>query len=120
MSDKPMESMPPIRPEKKPDEDDARAKQEVEALESQALGADRQRKEHARQEKLRNVFAFCVRVLLALIFFLVATALVCVAWHYLMPESRHWMPEGALKTVSTVLFSGTLFVFLGLYVRDRV
>ena len=30
------------------------------------------------------------------------------------------MDDEALGTVSTVLFSGTLYVFLGLYVRDRV
>ena len=53
-------------------------------------------------------------------FILIAVALIAVAWHYLAPASWHWMDEEALGTVSTVLFSGTLYVFLGLYVRDRV
>lgn len=114
-----MDPLPPIRPEKTPDED-ARAQEELRALESQQLEADRQRREHARQEKLRNVFAACVRSLLVLVFILVALALVSVAWHYLTPASGHWMTAEALKTVSAVLFSGTLFVFLGLYVRDRI
>ena len=53
-------------------------------------------------------------------FLLIAVALVIVAWHYLAPAAWHWMDDEALGTVSTVLFSGTLYVFLGLYVRDRV
>ena len=110
---------PPIRPERTPDED-AEAQKELLALDRQELEADKQRKEHARQEKLRSVFSFGVRFLLLLIFFLVASALAVVSWHYLGPANRHWMDDAALKTVSTVLFSGTLFVFLGLYVRDRV
>ena len=114
-----MDSLPPIRPEKAPEED-AQAKKELQALEAQRLEADRQRKEHTRLEKLRGVFAFGVRFLLVLIFLLLANALWIVSWHYLMPESLHWMTDDALKTVSTVLFSGTLFVFLGLYVRDRI
>ena len=109
-----------IRPEQTPQED-GQAQREVEALEDQReLEADQRRQEHRRREKLRGAFAFGVRILLGVIFFLVANALWIVAWHYLMPESGHWMTDDALKTASTVLFSGTLFVFLGLYVRDRV
>lgn len=79
-----------------------------------------QRKEQARQEKLRSAFAACARALMVLIFFLIAVALVCVTWHYLAPPSMHWMADDAVKTVSTSLFSGVLFMSFFLYLRDRV
>lgn len=120
MSDnEPTMPVPPIRPEPAPD-DDIRAKQEIQALEKQELAADRQRKEHVRQEKLRSAFAACARALMVLIFFLIAAALVCVTWHYLAPPSMHWMADDAVKTVSASLFSGTLFMSFFLYLRDRV
>ena len=61
-----------------------------------------------------------IGTIVALLFLLTAVALVVVAWHYLTPAAWHWMDDDALGTVSTLLFSGTLYVFLGLYVRDRV
>lgn len=113
------ESVLSIRPEQAP-ADDVKAKQEVRALEKQALEADGQRQEHARREKLRGVFATCVRGLVVLVFLLLAAALLILTWHYLAPADMHWVADDALEKVSTVLFSGTLFVFLGLYIRDRV
>lgn len=113
-------SIPPIPPEEAPS-DDARAKEEVDALALRSeLHATETRQEHQRREKLRAIFAKGVALLVILVFILVGFALLFVAWHYLTPASRHWMEDEALDTVSTVLFSGTLFVFLGLYVRDRV
>ena len=115
--------IPPIQPEQKPpiDAQDAQAQAEMDALKQQReLDADEKRQDHQRREALRGVFAQCVRRLIALVFILVGTALSVVAWHYLGPSSLHWMSDDARETVSTVLFSGTLFVFLGLYVRDRV
>lgn len=112
-------SIPPIPPERTP-ERDAQAQQEVKALEQRELDATERRQEHQRREVLRTVFARCVGYIVALMFFLIAVALVVVAWHYLAPSAWHWMDDEALGTVSTVLFSGTLYVFLGLYVRDRV
>lgn len=113
-------SIPPIPLEEEPSSD-AIAKEEVDALALQKnLEATERRQEHLRREKLRVLFARGVMCLVAIIFFLVACALFVVAWHYLTPASWHWLEDEALGTVSTVLFSGTLFVFLGLYVRDRV
>lgn len=113
-------SIPPIPSEDGPSSD-ARAQEEADAFAlRRELEATERRQEHLRAEKLRNLFAIGVRCLVALIFFLVACALIVVALHYLTPASWHWMEDEALGTVSTVLFSGTLFVFLGLYVRDRV
>lgn len=112
--------VPPIPPEKEPSTD-ATAQKEVDALELRLeLEATEARQEHLRREKLRALFAKGVVCLVALVFLLVGCALIAVAWHYLTPVRWHWMEEEALGTVSTVLFSGTLFVFLGLYVRDRV
>ena len=111
--------MLPIRPEQKPDKD-AHAQEEVEALEREDLEAVERRQEHQRRERLRSLFANGVMALIVVIFVLVAFALVSVAWHYLGPSQAHWMDDDALGTTSTVLFSGTLFVFLGLYIRDRV
>ncbi len=88
------------------------------ALEQQEL--DAKGNEHARKEKLRNVFGLGVRVLLVVAFGLIVSALVVLAWHYLGPKEYWWVSENKLQTISTVLFSGTLFVFLGLYIRDRV
>ena len=114
-------SIPPILPEEEEPSRDDRAKEEVDALAlRRELEATERRQEHLRAEKLRNLFAKGVRCLITLIFSLVACALIVVAWHYLTPASWHWVEDEALGTVSTVLFSGTLFVFLGLYVRDRV
>ena len=120
MSDR-MQAEPalPIRPERAP-ADDVKAEREARAIEKQALEADGQRQEHVRREKLRGVFAFCVRVFVVLVFLLIAAALLILAWHYLAPARMHWIADDALEKVSTVLFSGTLFVFLGLYIRDRV
>lgn len=112
-------AIPPIPPEKAP-EQDAQAQEEVEALEQKELEATARRQEHQRREGLRTVFATGVGYIVALMFLLIAVALVIVAWHYLAPATWHWMDEEALGTVTTVLFSGTLYVFLGLYVRDRV
>lgn len=112
-------SIPPIPPERTPARD-VQAQEEVEAVEQKELEATERRREHERREDLRAVFAKGVGCLVALMFALIALALFAVAWHYLTPASWHWMDEEALGTVSTVLFSGTLYVFLGLYVRDRV
>lgn len=113
-------SIPPISPEQTP-ENDTQALEEVKALEQQKqLEATERRQEHQRREVLRTVFARGVGYIVAILFLLIAVALVVVAWHYLAPAAWHWMDDEALGTVSTVLFSGTLYVFLGLYVRDRV
>ena len=113
-------NIPPIQPEKKPREDE-QAQAEIDALnEQRKLDSDEKRQEYQRREKLRAVFARGVRWLVGLVFILVAAALLIVAWHYLGPSCLHWMGEESLSTVSTVLFSGTLFGFLGPYVRDRV
>lgn len=112
-------SIPPIPPEKTP-ERDVQAQEELDAADRKILDATERRQEHQRREDLRAVFAKGVGCLVALMFILIAVALIAVAWHYLAPASWHWMDEEALGTVSTVLFSGTLYVFLGLYVRDRV
>ena len=53
-------------------------------------------------------------------FTLICIAVFVVAWHYLTPESAHWMGDEQLRTVTTVLFSGTLYAIVGLYIRDRV
>ena len=108
-----------IRPERVPAED-IQAKWEIQALEKQELDADRRRREHARQEKLRGVFAFGVRALVVLIFLVIVAALLSLVWHYLAPAHMHWIADDALEKVGTVLFSGPLFVFLSLYIRDRV
>ena len=109
-----------VRPESRPAADDPQAQRERGAAEQQALEADRRRQEHRRQEKLRDVFAFGVRVLLVVVFILLAATLVALAWHYIGSPEYLWIPDDKLETISTVLFSGTLFVFLGLYIRDRV
>lgn len=109
-----------IRPEEIPEEADPRAEGETRGMAAQDLGAESLRSEHRRKEKLRNVFAAGVRALIIVIFVLIGIALLLVAWHYLGLERYKWIPDEDMKTVSTVLFSGTLFVFLGLYVRDRV
>ena len=53
-------------------------------------------------------------------FFLVGIALLAVSFHFLTPDSWHWMAKDAAKTISTLLFSGSWFVFLGLYVKDQL
>ena len=76
--------------------------------------------EVVRREKLKTVFAVCVRGLVVLLFALLVAALVVVAIHYLGPERMHWMQEGRLQTVVTFLFSGPIFMFLFLHVRDQL
>ena len=113
-------NIPPIQPEKKPREDE-QAQAEIDALnEQRKLDSDEKRQEHHRREELRAVFARGVRWLVVLAFILLGLALLVVTWHYLAPSSLHWVEDDDLSTVRTVLFSGTLFGFLGLYVRDRV
>ena len=114
-----MEQNPTINPEKESTENQ-QAHKESRAMEKQNLEDQKQRQEHKRQEWLRGVFALGVIGLLILIFVLIGLALLAVTWHYIAPVKLHWIPDAKLKTISTVLFSGTLFVFLGLYVRDRV
>ena len=96
------------------------AQEESYNIENQDLKADRHRKEHSRTEQLRNVFSMGVVALVRLIFILVGLALLIVALHYFLPNNLHWVEDGKLRQISTVLFSGTLFAFLGLYVRDRI
>ena len=115
-----MDKSPGVRAESTKEPDDSQAKAETLALQTQNLEVDKQAKEHLRQEKLRGVFSYCVIAILVLIFVLVGLSIISVVFHYLAPEKWHWMEPGNVKTVSTALFSGTLFVFLGLYVRDRV
>lgn len=117
------QEQPSVNPEHEPHPDHQVTKQAQEELyniENQDLQADRDRKEHSRQERLRNVFSRCVVALMVLIFILVGLALFIVAWHYLLPNHLHWVEDDELRQISTVLFSGTLFAFLGLYVRDRI
>ena len=100
---------------------DTQAVEEVNALEQQKeLEATERRQEHKRREVLRTIFAIGVECIVVLMFLLILIALVVVALHHLAPATWHWMDDEALGTVTTVLFSGTLYVFLGLYVRDRV
>ena len=96
------------------------AQEEELAIQQDRLESNKQHKEHIRQESLREAFAKWVNRLLILIFALIGLALLSVVFHHLAPVCWRWMPEDDVNTVSTVLFSGTLFVFLGLYVRDRV
>lgn len=123
MTDPPSDSPLLIRLEKVPTKDDE-AQQEVRAYNEQKqeseLSTDKRREEHRRTEKLRDLFSSCVLILVSVVFFLVGLALMLASWHYLASPSWHWMDEGKLNTVSTMLFSGTLFAFLGLYVRDRI
>ena len=114
-----MADNPEIKPESQTD-GDLQAIGESHAIKRQDLDADKQRNEHGRQENLRTVFAVCVNITITLVFGLICTALLVVAFHYLAPEDEHWVNPDKIKTVSTILFSGTLFAFLGLYVRDRV
>ena len=97
-----------------------KAQSESTALQKQELDAVSQRREHGRQEKLRDVLAFCVNAILMLIFLLIGASIILVVWHHLTPESWQWMNDEDLETVSTVLFSGILFTIIGQYVRDRV
>ena len=108
-----------VRPEAKTRGQDAQAHREVEALRrSEALQSEQN--ERLRKEKLRDVFALAVRCMVVLVFGLIALAPVALTWHYIGHQKLTWIPDEKLETVSAVLFSGTLFVFLGLYVRDRV
>ena len=112
---------PLIRPEDAPQGKDRRTKRELEALEQQQeLDARSHAREHTRKEELRDLFALGVRWVLQLVFVLIGAALICLAWHYLAPPEWGWMPEDNMETITTALFSGTLFGFLGLYVRDRI
>ena len=97
-----------------------KAQSESAALQKQELDAASHRKEHGRQEKLRDVLALCVNAILVLIFVLIGASIFLVVWHHLAPERWQWMDDQSLETVSTVLFSGTLFTIIGQYVRDRV
>ena len=97
-----------------------KAQSETTALQKQQLDAVSHRKEHGRKEKLRDVLAFCVNAILVLIFVLIAVSIICVVWHHLAPEHWQWMSGESMETVSTVLFSGTVFTIIGQYIRDRV
>lgn len=71
-------------------------------------------------EEIRDVFGAGAKWLLRLVFAIACASLLTVAWHYVMPPSWHWVLPDRLDTMSTVLFSGGLFVFWGLYIRDRI
>lgn len=114
-----------IRTEALPKQDEY-AKAEIESverkrdIEEKTLDSLGRKKEYERKEKLRDVFGMGARCLLGLGFFIVGISLMLVAWHYLTPDSWHWMLGDRLDTMRTALFSGGLFAFLGLYVRDRI
>ena len=89
-------------------------------MSSGALAHKGQRNEHTRQEKLRDLFASGVRAILVIIFIILGFTLAFLGWHYLAPEKYWWINDDNLDTIRTVVFSGTIFAFLGLYVRDRI
>ena len=109
----------PVRPEEKPKED-PRATDEMRAVNEADLESVSERNEHIRKENLRTIFSMGVRCLLVLIFTLVGITLTIVAVHYLGPKEWGWLEEKTLNIVTTSLFSGSISVFIGLYVRDRL
>lgn len=110
-----------IKPEEITQDENAKAiKEEFAALQQQELDASSRKNEHVRKEKLRDVVSVGVLCLAILVFILVAVALVCVAWHYLAPETHRWMSERKVEVVSSILVSGPIFVLLSTYVRDRI
>ena len=79
--------------------------------------------EHFRNERLRDIFAWCSyagSILVALVLF---TIILAVAWHYLAPGSWSWLSSKQLSAIRVFLFSGTITGiagFLANYIRSRL
>lgn len=97
---------------------DEEATQEIQALEEQKL--ENEKRELSRKELLRDTFAKCVRAFVYFAFALLCVTLSIVAFHYLGPEHWKWVTRDDLDTVTTVVFSGGIYAFIFLYIRDRI
>lgn len=111
---------PRVRAEEPPKQKDKDASNESKSIDREDLAIVGRRQEHKRSERIRNVFGWGTVVLLVLGFVIIGTSLLSVAAHYLLPDCCHWMGDEELDAITTVLFSGGLYAFLGLYVRDRI
>ena len=89
------------------EEDWSRAEQEKAGFVAQ-LNLERQSNAHKRDEQLRALIAQGVRWIMGSIFAVSVAAIFVFAWHYLAPESWHWLPEKQLTALRTFLFSSAV------------
>ena len=110
---------PGISPESPPGTD-VTATTEQNDIDRGRLDRESQLAEHKRSERLRDYFGYGTIGLLCTAFILIFFAILSVGWHYLTPTEWHWLEKATLDTLTTTIFSGSLFVFFGLYIRDRL
>lgn len=99
---------------------DAKAFLERQSIQDGQLELESKKSEHDRSERLKEWFGWGTSFLLVLAFLLIGVALLSIGWHYLTPKNWHWLEEQTLDTIANTLFSGSLFAFFGLYIRDRI
>lgn len=99
---------------------DPNATTEQEEISKQTLDQKTQVAEHTRKERMRQCFGWGTIAVLCTAFMLIIVAIIVVGLHYLTPSSWHWLEDSSLDAITTTLFSGSLFVFFGLYVRDKL
>ena len=79
--------------------------------------------EYNRNEKLRNIWAWCVIAFVVVSAAVLIIAVLSVAWHYLAPAQWSWLNDAQLHSVRSFLFSGAVVGAVGFvssYLRKRL
>lgn len=97
-------------------DDPASAQAEQQQLERAASG-------HRRDEIARRIIAWGMWILMVVVFAIIISALITLAWHLLLPDTCHWLDKGDLQEVKNAVLSGTVVglgtTYLRRYVEER-
>jgi hypothetical protein len=110
--------VPEVQPEGLPEP--TSGEKEAASLASGTLEEESKKAEHSRTERLRNHVHRAAVCSVWLLFFLVTSALIIVAYHYLVSERYCWLSDGQLTTVTTFLTSGAISAAAVRYMTARI
>lgn len=99
---------------------DEKAVSEESTIQEESLEERSKRAEHERTERLKDAFSYGAVALLYTAFVMIGVTVLLIVWHYLTPFSWHWIEKTTLHTITNTVFSGSLFAFFGLYIRDKI
>ena len=95
------------------------AETEAAALDSR-IDISKRAKEHLREEKFRDLFAWGMRFLIRTAFVITVGAVIAFGWHHLMPEKCLWLSDNQLTAIQTFLFSSAVVGVILSYMQKRL
>lgn len=67
-----------------------------------------------------RVYGIILVLATVILFLLFMISLIFWSWHYLAPENLHWLSEGQLQKIQSVLFSGGMGAILSSIVQKQI